>query len=102
MWRPLILATHGCTHTLHLIAFALLGNPGSHQFLIVGMHTGWPLKRTLIKWNMPNLAPDEVVVSATMRLYFLYAHRASNQPNEPWIPRWIFASPLLVSCCRLL
>jgi hypothetical protein len=55
------------------------------------------MKRTLIKWAMPALAQDEAVVSATMRIFFRYAHRASFQPNEPWVDRTVFASPMLVS-----
>lgn len=48
-------------------------------YLIVGTHPGYPLKRSLMKFqNIPTYASDcNLPLEATLHIYFVYAHKAS-------------------------
>lgn len=64
------------------------GNQDHFDFLIVGNHPGYPLKRTLVKFeNIPYACKS--VLWAKMYLYFWYSHKASFRSDQsvPYIPR---------------
>ena len=63
-------------------------NQDFRDFLIVGNHPGFPLKRTLVKFeDIPNTCKS--IQWAKMYLYFWYSHKASFMSDEevPYIPR---------------
>lgn len=49
---------------------------GTFPQLIVGHHKGFPIKRILIQFDVSG-GPAQAVESATLQLWFLYAHKAS-------------------------
>ena len=63
-------------------------NQDHFNFLIIGNHPGYPLKRTLVKFED---IPDgcKSVKWAKMYLYFWYSHKASFMSDNkvPYIPR---------------
>ena len=73
-------------------------NYNSYPFLLVGKHPAYPLKRTLMKFQD---IPKECTMprSATLHLFFLYAHKASWQSSQqaPPLPRYITAHTVLKS-----
>ena len=63
-------------------------NQDHFDFLIVGNHPGYPLKRTLVKFeNIPYACKS--IQWAKMYLYFWYSHKASFRSDQsvPYIPR---------------
>ena len=73
-------------------------NKNSYDFLIAGLHPGYPLKRSLLKFeDIPSSC--EEVVTATMHVHYWYAHKASfySESQVPWIPRPIEARQVLKS-----
>eukprot|EP00040_Diaphanoeca_grandis_P005904 m.35032 g.35032 ORF g.35032 m.35032 type:complete len:786 (-) comp17074_c0_seq1:55-2412(-) len=70
------------------------GQFGSHPYLIVAKHTGYPKKRTVIKFDTSDTA-DKSIVCARVKLWFVYAHRASTQETEPWVDRKLSVGALL-------
>ncbi|XP_028416388.1 uncharacterized protein LOC114540397 [Dendronephthya gigantea] len=66
------------------------------QYLLVGIHPGWPLKRSLMKFqNIPRQCI--VPLKATLHLYFVYAHKPSFQRRLPAVTRRIVAHTVLKS-----
>ena len=64
------------------------GNQNFRDFLIVGNHPGYPLKRTLVRFeDIPHTCKS--VQWAKMYLYFWYSHKASfmSDTEVPYIPR---------------
>ena len=63
-------------------------NQNFYDFLIVGNHPGYPLKRTLVKFE-DILNACKSIQWAKMYLYFWYSHKASGSSDEdvPYIPR---------------
>ena len=73
-------------------------NQNNFNFLIVGLHPGFPLKRTLLKFeDIPSTC--QVLHRATMYVHYWYAHKASylSESEVPWIPRPIQARQVLRS-----
>ncbi len=73
-------------------------NKKNYDFLIVGKHPGYPLKRTLIKFeDIPQKCKK--IKSATMNVYYWYAHKASWMTNAqvPFISRPIEVRQVLKS-----
>jgi len=71
------------------------GNQGSHKYLIVGLHGTWPKKRSLIKFDLSGLDSTKTIQSATMWVYYRYAHQASFL-QEAGIDRVIAVHQVLV------
>lgn len=74
------------------------GNMNHYDFLIVGLHPGHPLKRSLLKFeDIPSIC--QKLMTATMYVYYWYGHKASFQTESqaPWIPRFIEARQVLKS-----
>lgn len=73
-------------------------NQDHYDFLIVGIHPGYPLKRTLLKFEA---VPPTVkrVKQAKMKLYYWYAHKASfmTERRVPYHPRPIEVRQVLKS-----
>lgn len=66
------------------------------QYLIVGKHPGFPLKRSLMRFeNIP--AECVLPLEATLHIYFVYAHKASYIPSLPDVTRHIIAHTVLKS-----
>lgn len=68
------------------------------NFLIVGLHPYYPLKRSLLKFeDIPSTCSK--VVRATMHVHYWYAHKASflSETVVPWIPRPLEAHQVLKS-----
>jgi hypothetical protein len=64
------------------------GNQDFYDFLIVGNHPHYPLKRTLVKFeDIPHTCKS--IQWAKMYLYFWYSHKASFMSDAvvPYIPR---------------
>ena len=57
-------------------------NIGTHQFLIVGKGKLYPKKRILISFDTSSIPTDAVVESASLQLWFVYAHSASFVEEE--------------------
>ena len=75
------------------------GNQNHFDFLIAGNHPGYPLKRTLLKFeNIPS-AQCGSIQKAEMYVYYWYAHKASFQSEQqvPFIPRPLQARQILKS-----
>ncbi len=73
-------------------------NKNSYDFLIAGIHPGYPLKRSLLKFeDIPSNCQE--IVSASMHVYFWYAHKPSfmTEAQVPWIPRPVQARQVLKS-----
>ena len=73
-------------------------NQNRHDFLIVGIHPHYPLKRTLLKFeDIPSSC--HAIETANAYVYYWYAHKASWQTEEqaPFIPRPIQARQVLKS-----
>ena len=73
-------------------------NFNSLEFLIVGTHPYYPLKRSLMKFdNIPSecLLP----LRATLHIFFIYAHKASfmSSTRVPAVTRYITAHTVLKS-----
>ena len=71
-------------------------NNNGNDFLLVGLHPGYPLKRSLLKFeDIPSSC--EEVVTATMHVYYQSAYKASfcSESQVPWIPRPIEARQVL-------
>ena len=70
-------------------------------YLIVGTHPGYPLKRSLMKFqNIPTYASDcNLPLEATLHIYFVYAHKASfmSESQVPALTRYITAHTVLKS-----
>jgi len=67
-------------------------NYNHYRYLIVGKHPGYPIKRSLVKFqDVPNSC--NVVNHAMMYLYYWYSHKASWQSTAqaPFITRTIQA-----------
>ncbi|XP_028407893.1 uncharacterized protein LOC114530526 [Dendronephthya gigantea] len=65
-------------------------------YLIVGTHPGYPLKRSLMRFqNIP--AECILPLEATLHIYFVYAHKASSVPSLPDVTRHIVAHTVLKS-----
>eukprot|EP01147_Barroeca_monosierra_P005900 gene5900-9085_t len=64
--------------------------PAHNPYLIVGKHSGFELKRSLMDVDQAEMEAAlnkcSEITSATFHLYFLYAHKAS-WIEEDWIPR---------------
>ena len=69
------------------------------QYLLVGTHRGWPLKRSLIQFQPLQVRGCTRVKKATMYLYYAYAHKASfmTEAQVPPISRTIVAHQVLKS-----
>ena len=68
------------------------------QYLIVGTHPGFPLKRSLMKFqNIPSECT--LPLRATLHIFFVYAHKASYMSDSqvPSITRYITAHTVLKS-----
>ena len=64
------------------------GNQNFRDFLIVGNHPDYPLKRTLVRFeDIPHTCKS--IQRAKMYLYFWYSHKASfmSDAEVPYIPR---------------
>ncbi|XP_028416387.1 uncharacterized protein LOC114540395 [Dendronephthya gigantea] len=88
------------TYTLKVTEDVTLERAGSNfnylQFLLVGTHPGFPLKRSLMKFqNIPGQCI--VPLEATLHLYFVYAHKASYLRQLPDVTRRIVAHTVLKS-----
>ena len=73
-------------------------NQNHYNFLIVGLHPRYPLKRTLLKFeDIPKTC--QKIQTATMYVHYWYAHKASfmSEAQVPWIPRPIEARQVLKS-----
>ena len=73
-------------------------NKNYHNFLIVGLHPGYNLKRSLLRFE--DIPPScQFIASARMHVHYWYAHKASFMTEEqvPWIPRPIQARQVLRS-----
>ena len=68
---------------------------GSFAQLIVGHHKGFPIKRILMQFDVSG-GPKLAIESATLQLWFLYAHKAS------WMQEGTIASKLRQSYRMLL
>ena len=65
-------------------------------YLLVGIHTGYPMKRSIMKFqNIP--AKCIVPLKATLHLYFVYAHKPSWIRRVPYVTRNIVAHTVLKS-----
>ncbi len=67
-------------------------------YLIVGTHPGFPLKRSLMKFqNIPSEC--RLPLQATLHIYFVYAHKASYMTEQqvPSVTRYIVAHTVLKS-----
>ena len=74
------------------------GNQNHYDFLIVGIHPGYPLKRTLLKFeDIPSSC--HAIETANAYVYYWYAHKASflSEEQAPFIPRPIQARQVLKS-----
>lgn len=64
-----------------------------YDFLVVGMHPGYPLKRSLLKFeDLPSTCRE--VISAEMHVHYWYGHKPSFM-QVPWTPRPIQARQVL-------
>ena len=73
-------------------------NKNSYNFLIAGIHPGYPLKRSLLKFeDIPTTCRE--IVSANMYVHYWYAHKASfmSEAQVPWIPRPVQVRQVLKS-----
>ena len=101
--------SYNCTHTQegHLLCHLLATedvfiynslNQNHFDFLIVGLHPRYPLKRSLLKFE--DIPPTcNVILQANMYVHYWYAHKASflSESEVPWIPRPIEARQILKS-----
>ena len=75
-----------------------LTNFNNLQYLIVGTHPGFPLKRSLMKFQS---IPSECTLpsQATLNIFFVYAHKASYMSDSqvPSFTRYITAHTVLKS-----
>ena len=82
---------NGILHRLNVTDDVFVYNQGNQDhfnFLIVGNHPGYPLKRTLVKFeDIPRTCKS--IQWAKMYLYFWYSHKASfmSDRSVPYIPR---------------
>ncbi len=69
------------------------------QYLIVGTHPGYPLKRSLVQFHPLQVRACDRVRSARLYLYYAYAHKASfmSERQAPKFPRRIVAHQVLKS-----
>lgn len=73
-------------------------NQGSAQLLIVGKHTGYPVKRSAVRGPTPRLGCVLEMPTCTLNMFFAYAHRASSSRFTwlDWLPlQMLFAVCLL-------
>ena len=73
-------------------------NNNDRNYLIVGLHPSFPLKRSLIKFEDIPLVCQEIL-TGTMFVHYWYAHKdsASSDEEVPFIPRPIEARQVLRS-----
>ena len=62
-----------------------------YSYMIVSKHLSYPIKRSLIRFNISSVPSTCNVVFAKMYLYFWYAHKPSWHTNQqtPYYSRWI-------------
>ena len=89
-------------HTLQVVEDVTLEHASTNfnylEYLIVGLHPGYPKKRSLLRFeNVPSGC--SVVYHATMYLYYQYSHKASfyTDAQVPFITRTIQAHRVLKS-----
>ena len=73
-------------------------NLGSFQYLLVGLHKGWPKKRIVIQFeDIPSTCSN--VTSAVMYMKYAYAHKASwfSDSEAPIITRRLCSHQILRS-----
>jgi len=58
-------------------------NQGNNQYLIIGRHSSWPKKRSLLKFDTSDLEGSQKIISAKMLIYYRYAHSASWINEDP-------------------
>jgi len=68
---------------------------GSQSWLILGKHDTYPKKRSLLQFDLSGVPDGVTVLAATMKVYFVYAHKASGS-NEVGVDRVIGAHQVLV------
>ena len=69
-----------------------------YDFLIVGKHAGYPLKRSLLAFeDIPSTCYK--IKHATMHVHYWYGHKPSfySESSAPWVPRPIEARQVLKS-----
>ena len=82
---------NGILHLMNATADVIVydgSNQNNLNFLIVGNHPGYPLKRSLVKFeDIPSDCTN--IKWAKMYLYFWYSHKASfrSDSDVPYIPR---------------
>ena len=67
------------------------------KYLIVGTHPGFPLKRSLVRFQPLDVPNCDIVWKADLYLYYAYAHKASfmSVSQVPRFPRTIVAHQVL-------
>ena len=68
------------------------GNYNNYPWLLLGTHPGFPLKRSLMKFqDIPREC--SILYKATLHLFFVYAHKASfmSSTRVPAIKRYVVA-----------
>jgi hypothetical protein len=70
-------------------------NVGTHKYLIIGKHGGYPIKRSLLRFDTSSLPTGTALQSAELRIYYNYAHASSFNPEEA-IDRVIAVHRMLV------
>jgi len=68
---------------------------GTQAWLILGKHKSYPIKRSLAQFDMAVVPENAAVLSATLKVYFVYAHKASGSTEEG-VDRVIRAHQMLV------
>ena len=75
------------------------GNKNYHTILIAGYHPGYPIKRSLLKFEDIPSVQCVCVRRAEMHIYYWYGHKASFQTEQeaPYIPRPLVVRQVLKS-----
>jgi hypothetical protein len=68
---------------------------GTQVWMILGKHASYPIKRSLAQFDMDVVPENAAVLSATLKVYFVYAHKASGS-TEAGVDRVIRAHQMLV------
>ncbi|CAB3992978.1 Hypothetical predicted protein [Paramuricea clavata] len=67
------------------------------RYLIVGTHPRYPLKRSLVRFQPLQVRACDHIRSATMYLYYAYAHKASFM-SETQVPRFLYVGLSPIKC----